>query len=172
MVSPSGIHARPPSAIPKVCAVCGGARRLDWHPYAFEFADALGVVAIFFGIVHKKVWRMNLPACERCRARGRWGGLAMLAGLVAGTVVSLLLLLFLAGLAVESLLVYALVLAPLAPLAAGAYLGNRWRGRVWPKTVRVREDELAITIPGYGLLHLISRNPAAVGVVPAPATIS
>ena len=90
----------------------------------------------------------------------------VIVGAAAGAVVSLLILTIMAEMQSDSLLgcIFAFL-----PLAAGAYLGNRWRGRVSPHVVRVNREELTVSIPGRGLLRLVHTDPAKVEWTPETA---
>ena len=160
------VYVRPAAAMPRMCVVCGGSSDLAWHPFAFQFATAIGAIAIFVGIMHTFTWQMQLPACGRCRARSRWGSLIMLGSVAAGVLVSMLILFLLTVIGVGGILGFALVLAP---ALAGFYAGNRLRGRTRPRLVRAAREELTIAIPGRGPLRLAHTDPAKVDAPLEPA---
>jgi hypothetical protein len=142
--------------------VCGGTRDLGWQEFSFPFVTPTGVLALFLGIVHSAGWRLQLPACERCRGRARASSLIVPTSTAAGIAGSIAVVVALpeVGLGMGWMLVLMLL-----PLLAGYLVGTRLRARRLPRVLRASREELAITIPRRGPLCLVSADAAQVEAV-------
>jgi len=146
------MYARPRSAFPPVCCVCGETGDLGWHRFGFEFYTPASLFAIVFGVLYTVRWRMELPACGRCRARARRAGPLMFACASAGAVASVAMIILsnpgpgiLLGL-----------LKMLAPAPAGFALGAYLRKGARPRVIESTRHALTIAVPGRGPLPVVS----------------
>ena len=147
--------------MPGVCLTCGARGPLTPTKFVFKHMSktsaVITILALFAGVLYTRqmVYRLQLPVCGLCLSsvrRAKHVAILGFALFLPASVVSMVL----------STFFEIFILTPVVYIIAALVYYMVVRGRGTPKTARVDNDHLILSVPGYGEFVLFERTPSGV----------